>query len=96
MADIPDTVIVLFVILGAAATVCMGYAVHKLFYRPVATNFNAKSEPQLDYMREVRDRSKIQDLSTPHFKSPGPPVLRMYAEGTQAMANHGYSLVEVW
>ena len=59
MADIPDTVIVLFVILGAAATVCMGYAVHKLFYRPVATNFNAKSEPQLDYMREVRDRSKM-------------------------------------
>lgn len=62
MANIPDTVIILFVIIGAAASVCMGFAVHRLFYRPVTVNFNARSEPQLDYMREVRDRSKMDAM----------------------------------
>lgn len=57
--SIPDSIIILFVILGAAGAVCMGFAINRLFYKTSEVNFNVKSQPQMDYQREVRDRTKM-------------------------------------
>lgn len=56
---IPDTVVVLLCILGAAASVTIGFAVNRLFGSTDANegSFRAKQPAQLDYMREVRDRN---------------------------------------
>ncbi len=55
---LPDSVVVLLVILGAAATVCIGFATQRLFGKPEPEeNFNQKRPDQMAYMREVRERN---------------------------------------
>ncbi|KAJ9499617.1 hypothetical protein H2202_004607 [Exophiala xenobiotica] len=58
---LPDSVVVLLVILGAAASVCLGYAVQRNFSKAdyQDDNFNKKPVNQMDYMREVRSRNQM-------------------------------------
>jgi hypothetical protein len=59
MADIPQAIIVLFVMIGAAALVCCGFAVHSFavgFARD-GNGFKPLTSEQADYMREVRSRN---------------------------------------
>jgi hypothetical protein len=60
MDALPDSVIVLLVILAAAFSVCMGYGVNRLFFKAEAISWNQKSQPQMEYMREVRERARMQ------------------------------------
>jgi len=58
MAEIDPALIVFLVILGAAAAVCIGYAIHRLAGIGASDStdeqFNARSNAQDEYMREVR------------------------------------------
>ncbi len=58
---LPDSVVVLLVILGAAASVCLGYAVQRNFAKAdyMDDNFNQKPTHQMEYMREVRSRNQM-------------------------------------
>lgn len=60
MDTIPNSVVVLLVILAAAAATCMGYAVHRLAFKQEPVNWNKKSAPQMEYMRELRERTRMQ------------------------------------
>ncbi|KAF2797148.1 hypothetical protein K505DRAFT_236194 [Melanomma pulvis-pyrius CBS 109.77] len=62
MADdyaLPKTVIVLLVMIGAAAAVCCGYAIHSFAvgFEPGGNGIKPLSSEQGDYMREVRARN---------------------------------------
>lgn len=60
MADdyaLPKTVIVLLVMIGAAAAVCCGYAVHSFAVGFQADGVKPLTSEQGDYMREVRARN---------------------------------------
>ena len=69
---LPDSVVVLLVILGAAATVCVGFATQRLFGKPEPEeNFNQKKPDQMAYMREVRERNLADafgDRRPPHLR----------------------------
>ncbi|KAJ9606645.1 hypothetical protein H2200_008653 [Cladophialophora chaetospira] len=59
--SLPDTVVVLLVILGAAGTVCVGFATQRLFSKPEPEdNFNQKRPEQVAYMRELRERNMME------------------------------------
>lgn len=60
MEPLPDSVIILLVILGAAFSVCIGFGMQRLFTKEQPTNWNQKSQSQLEYQREVRERGKMQ------------------------------------
>ncbi|KAH0845068.1 hypothetical protein FOPE_10062 [Fonsecaea pedrosoi] len=59
---IPDQIVVLLVIIGAAAFVTMGFAFQRLFggQDPNEGKFNVKLPEQEAYMREVRSRNMMQ------------------------------------
>jgi hypothetical protein len=56
---LPYAVIILFIILGAAASVCVGFAVQRLFNKHVSDSFEQKQPAQEEYMREVRQRNQM-------------------------------------
>ena len=62
MDALPNSVVVLLVIIGAAAAVVMGFATHRLFGKADSEvdNFNQRKPDQLAYMREVRDRNMME------------------------------------
>ncbi|KAF2715430.1 hypothetical protein K504DRAFT_366783 [Pleomassaria siparia CBS 279.74] len=55
---LPETVIVMLCMLGAAVALCMGYAVHSFWvgFQRDPNGFKPLSSEQSDYMREVRQR----------------------------------------
>lgn len=60
MAALSDNVIILIIILAAAFVICMGFAVTRIWVKDDGVDFNQKSAPQMDYMRELRERSRMQ------------------------------------
>ena len=56
-----SSIVVLLCIIGAAATVTVGFAFQKLFGKPdpATANFNEKKPEQEAYMREVRSRNMM-------------------------------------
>jgi hypothetical protein len=53
--------IILICIVSAAASVVLGYAVHRLFFKFTGdeNKFDKPSEEQHQYMREVRERNRM-------------------------------------
>ncbi|KIV84454.1 hypothetical protein PV11_00230 [Exophiala sideris] len=74
---LPDEVIVLLCILGAAATTCLGYAVQRHFAKEdfEGASFNQKSPSQEAYMREP---SETPDLREDTIL--GPPTSKQQAD----------------
>jgi hypothetical protein len=62
MDKLPDTVIVLLVILAAAFSVMMGFGVQKIMHNSSSDEaaFNERKPEQLAYMREVRERNIME------------------------------------
>lgn len=59
---LPDTLVVFLCILGAAATVTVGFAFQRLWGKKdePANGFKDSSNEQQQYMREVRQRGQIE------------------------------------
>jgi hypothetical protein len=56
---LPDSVVVLFVIMGAGAACIVGYSIHRLFFGPsdFENSDRSPSTEQLQYMADVRRRN---------------------------------------
>jgi hypothetical protein len=58
--EIPPTVIVLLIVLGALFVVCMGYAVYSTFgFTQNGDGIKSMSVAQMEYMAEVRVRNMM-------------------------------------
>jgi len=60
MDALPVSVIILFVILAAAFSVLIGFGMSKVLTKQEPSNWNQKSQSQLEYQRGVRERGKMQ------------------------------------
>jgi hypothetical protein len=58
MAEIPESLVILIVIAGAAFSVLLGYAMFRFFVSTEEQGIRDMPNEQKEYMREVRRRNK--------------------------------------